>query len=61
MIFMRALGYLVFKERPGIYDAGLGPVMGLAGEGGPVPLLDLLDRDGFNIQDRAGDDIETRA
>lgn len=63
MIFQRANGYMVFKERPDFYSAGLGVFMGEAGEGGsgPPDNFTLFDRTGDIIQDRATSDIETRA
>ena len=62
MIFQRSDGYTVNKERPSFYDAGLGVFMGGEGEGGsgPVPALGILDRFSQQVQDRFGNDIETR-
>ena len=34
MIFVRPSGYIVFKELPSFYDAGLGVAVGLNGAGG---------------------------
>ena len=62
MIFVRSDGYIVFKERPSFYEAGLGVAVGAYGGGGsgPAPEIGILDRLAQQAQDRFGNDVESR-